>query len=100
MENDDNFGLDPGAFYRWSRGFDLFGLRHTQLCEAAKTGKIPPTMESAAGGKARGWVGTQIIEHRRARLAEAQERARLAAAKAAAKAAKRALKGKQSATAE
>jgi len=86
MENDNNnFGLDPDAFYRWSLGFKLFGLKHSQLSEAAKTGKIPPPMESVEGGKAKGWTGTQIIEHRRARLAAAQQRA---------------LKGKQPATAE
>jgi hypothetical protein len=102
--NNDNFGLDPGAFYRWSQGFKLFGLKHSQLCEAANTGKIPPPIQSAEGGKAKGWTGSQIIEHRRERFAAAQERARLAAPKAAAKvaarAAKRALKGKQPATAE
>jgi hypothetical protein len=108
MENaDNNFGLDPGAFYRWSQGFKLFGLKHSQLCEAAKTGKIPPPAEAVEGGKAKGWFGFQIIKHRRERLdaAEAQQRAGLPAAQAQqrarlAAAQQRALKGKQPATAE
>jgi len=95
MENDrsddDNFGLDPGEFYRWSQGFKLFGLRHSQLSEAIKTGKLPTPFASAEGGKAKGWTGSQIIEHRRARLA---------AANAALKAKQAALKDKQPVTAE
>jgi hypothetical protein len=88
---DNNFGLDPGAFYRWSQGFKLFGLKHTQLSEAIKTGKLPPPLESVEGGKAKGWTGTQIIEHRRTRLA---------AANAALKVKQAALKAKQLVTAE
>ena len=76
MEKDNNnFGLDPGAFYRWSLGFKLFGLKHTQLSEAIKEGKLPPPFASVEGGKAKGWTGSQIIEHRRARIAAAQQRA-------------------------
>ena len=73
MENDtdNNFGLDPGAFYRWSEGFKLFGLKPTQLSEAMNTGKLPPTLASVEGGKAKGWFGFQVIEHRRERLAAA-----------------------------
>jgi hypothetical protein len=92
----DNFGLDPGTFYRWSLGFKLFGLKHSQLSEAIKTGKLPPPFASVEGGKAKGWTGSQIIKHRRERLAAAQQRARLAAAAAQ----QRTLKGKQPATAE
>src|SRR6516162_123344 len=97
MENDNNFGLDPGAFYRWSLGFKLFGLKHSQLSEAIKTGKLPPPVEAVEGGKAKGWFGSQIIAHRRARLDAANAAQRLAAAHAAQQ---RALKGKQPATAE
>jgi hypothetical protein len=99
MENDNNFGLDPGAFYRWSQGFKLFGLKHSQLSEAVNTGKLPPPAEAVEGGKAKGWFGSQVIEHRRARLAAArkhqEETVRLAAA-----AKQRALKRKQPVTAE
>ena len=93
---DNNFGLDPGAFYRWREGFKLFGLKHSALSEAVNTGKLPPPTEAVEGGKAKGWFGFQIIKHRRKRfaVAEAQQRAGLAAAQ------QRALKGKQSATAE
>jgi hypothetical protein len=101
MENaNNNFGLDPDAFYRWSLGFKLFGLKHSQLSEAIKLGKLPPPFASVEGGKAKGWTGTQIIEHRCALLtaAQAQQRAGLAAAQAAAQ--QRALKRKQPATAE
>jgi hypothetical protein len=93
---DDNFGLDPGAFYRWSQGFKLFGLKHSQLSEAVNTGKLPPPAEAVEGGKAKGWFGSQIIEHRRARLDAAQAKQRLAAANAK----QRALKGEQPVTAE
>jgi hypothetical protein len=104
MESDNNFGLKPGSFYRWKDGFELFGLKHSQLCEAANTGKIPPPMESAEGGKAKGWTGSQIIEHRRKRFAVAeaaqQLKQPLAQQRAQQRAQRRALKGKQPATAE
>ena len=69
---DENFGLDPAAFYRWSLGEKLFGLKHSQLSEAIKTGKLPRPFAVVEGGRAKGWTGSQIIEHRRARLAAAQ----------------------------
>jgi hypothetical protein len=101
MENDDNFGLDPGAFYRWSQGFDLFGLKPTQLSEAMNTGKLPTTTQSIKGGKAKGWFGFQIIGHRRAQFDAAE---RLAATDkkrdVVARAKQRALKHKQPAPAE
>lgn len=68
---DDNFGLDPSAFYRWSLGEKLFGLKHSQLSDAVKAGKLPPPFATVEGGRAKGWTGSQIIEHRRTRLAAA-----------------------------
>jgi hypothetical protein len=104
QDPDNNFGLDPAAFYRWSQGFKLFGLKHSQLCEAVKTGKLPPPMESAEGGKAKGWTGSQIIRHRRERFAAAHAAQQLgqplAEQRAQQRAQRRALKGKQPATAE
>ena len=101
LDHDDNFGLDPGAFYRWSQGFDLFGLKPTQLSEAMNTGKLPPTTQSIEGGKAKGWFGFQIIGHRRAQFDAAE---RLAATDkkrdVVARAKQRALKHKQPAPAE
>lgn len=72
-DDDQNFGIDPAAFYRWNQGEKLFGFKHSQLSEAVKTGKLPPPFAVVEGGSAKGWVGTQIIEHRRARIAASRK---------------------------
>jgi len=78
--SDDNFGLDPGAVYRQHLGEKLFGLKHSQIAEAIKDGKIPAPVAAIAGGRAKIWYGYQIIEHRRAQLDAAKEMKRAAPA--------------------
>ena len=73
-ENDpDNFGIDPAAVYRWQLHKKLFGLEHSQLSDAIKAGKIPAPFAIVEGGIAKAWTGTQIIEHRRARIAASRK---------------------------
>jgi hypothetical protein len=73
MDGDDNFGLDPAALYRQHEGKRLFGLKHSQLAEAIRSGKIPPPFAVLEGGRAKGWIGAQIIAHRRQRMAAAEQ---------------------------
>jgi len=70
---DENFGLDPGAAYRWREGPRLFGLQKSQLSEAIRAGLIPAPFAVVEGGKAKIWLGEQIIQHRRERIAAARK---------------------------
>jgi hypothetical protein len=69
--DDQNFGLDPGRAYRFREGPRLFGIQKSRICEAINLGLIPPPIAVVEGGKAKIWIGTQIIEHRRERMAAA-----------------------------
>jgi hypothetical protein len=68
--------IHPDYFYRKSspeaRG--VIGLGPTQTEEAIKQGKLPPPVDAYDGGRATGWLGRQLIELQRQRLAKAEER--------------------------
>jgi hypothetical protein len=50
-----------------------FGYRHTQLDEKIRSGEIPAPLSLSASGRAKGWLGRQIIEHHRRLLALANK---------------------------
>lgn len=66
--------LDPNQIVRMSEGRKYFGYKHTQLDEKIKTGEIPAPIPLSDSGRAKGWLGHQIIEHQRARMAAALKR--------------------------
>jgi hypothetical protein len=70
-------GLNPDFLYR---KFDpvtlnVIGLGPSQVNEAIKRGELPPTVSATESGRATGWLGSQLIELQRKRLAEAMARA-------------------------
>jgi hypothetical protein len=77
-------GLEPDELVRWRDGPKYFGLQKSQLNDNIDKGLIPAPFPIVEGGRAKAWTGRQILEHHKRRQ-EAQ---------------KRALKSKQSATAE
>jgi hypothetical protein len=79
MPDDQNFGIDPAAAYRYREGPRLFGLQKSQLNDAIKAGLIPAPFPVVEGGNAKIWIGIQIIEHRRQRMAVARDRQQNAA---------------------
>jgi predicted DNA-binding transcriptional regulator AlpA len=65
--------LNPDFFYRRhgpiARG--VIGLEDSQIDEKIKTGELPPLVQAFASGRATGWLGSQLIELQRQRLAKA-----------------------------
>lgn len=68
-----NFDLDPDAIIRRDQGPKYFGLKRTQLDEGIRRGVIPRPFVLIEGGRATGWTGRQIIEHRRRMIAVQQD---------------------------
>jgi predicted DNA-binding transcriptional regulator AlpA len=52
--------LSPNQIIRKRDGEKYFGYRHTQLDEKIKSGAIPEPIK--LGPRARGWLGSQILE--------------------------------------
>lgn len=75
---DDNLdgllkGLHPDEVVRVKHGKKYFGLGHTAQADAIKAGKIPKPFSIVEGGRAKGWLGKQILEHHRRRQASADD---------------------------
>lgn len=72
----EDFGIKPHDIYRISAPETrrIIGLKPTQIAEALKRGDLPPTVALTDNGRARGWLGVQLIELQRQRLAKAQSR--------------------------
>ena len=64
--------LDPDEVVRQCDGLKYFGYKSTQLAEKIKAGEIPAPFALSPGGRAKGWLGRQIIEHHQ-RLIEASQ---------------------------
>jgi predicted DNA-binding transcriptional regulator AlpA len=65
--------LHPDYVYRVSDGPKYFGLKPAQMFDMIAKGKLPKPFALIDGGKARGWLGRQIIEYHRSRVPAAQE---------------------------
>jgi len=50
-------------------GPKYFGYKHSQLDEKIRAGEIPAPFPLTDSGRAKGWIGRQIIEWQNARLA-------------------------------
>jgi predicted DNA-binding transcriptional regulator AlpA len=70
------FGIVPGRVYRKSDPAtrEILGMGDTSIDEAIKSGYLPPPMPLTKWGKSCGWLGSQLIELQRRRLAAAAER--------------------------
>ena len=76
-------GLEPNQTIRQSEGEKYFGYRHTQLKEKIDAGEIPAPIPLSDSGRAKGWLGSQIIEHHQKRIAAAAAEAATTAKKRA-----------------
>jgi predicted DNA-binding transcriptional regulator AlpA len=61
--------LYPNEIFRPKRAEKYFGLRHSQIALKVKSGEIPAPIRLSASGHAVGWLGSQIIEYHKTRLA-------------------------------
>ena len=59
----DTRELHPNEIVRWKDAPKYFGLRGSQLYEKIKAGEIEPPIALSASGRAKGFLGQQIIEH-------------------------------------
>jgi predicted DNA-binding transcriptional regulator AlpA len=66
--------LDPNQIVRPREGRKYFGYGPTQIDEKIKSGEIPAPVALSASGRAKGWLGQQIIEHHRRLMAAAEQR--------------------------
>ena len=57
--------LDPNEIYRIKDGPRIFGVKATQLTKKIKAGEIPPPIKFFPTGRAGGWTGHMVNEHRR-----------------------------------
>ncbi len=66
--------LQPDVFYRKHVAIEngLTGYGATQTDEAIKRGDLPPLVKLGRDARACGWYGSQLIEVRERRLAEAE----------------------------
>lgn len=62
-------GLHPDQVIRFGEGARWFGYKETQLRDLIAKGAIPAPFRLSPGGRAVGWLGRQILEFHRARLA-------------------------------
>src|SRR5215217_990687 len=56
--------LDPNQIIRQRDGYHYFGYKHAALDAKIKSGEIPTPMVLSESGRATGWTGKQIIDHR------------------------------------
>jgi hypothetical protein len=71
---DDERELLPHFIYRKTSKIAqrVIGLGPTQINQGIKDGTIPPPLNLTGDGRAQGWLGSQLIELQRKRLAEAE----------------------------
>jgi predicted DNA-binding transcriptional regulator AlpA len=74
--------LDPDAIIPREEGPKYFGLKRSRLDEGIKSGVIPRPFPLTEGGRKTGWLGQQIIDHHRRRIAAPQDHSSLANARA------------------
>ena len=67
--------IDPNAIIRRVDGPKFFGFGLTQLDKKIASGDIPEPVVLSEGGRARGWLGSQIIEYQQKLFARAKAKA-------------------------
>jgi predicted DNA-binding transcriptional regulator AlpA len=65
--------LHPRQIVRKADGPKYFGLKRSQLEAAIKNRLVPQPFALTEGGRARGWLGQQIIEHQRRLMAACEQ---------------------------
>jgi predicted DNA-binding transcriptional regulator AlpA len=64
--------LEPNHIVRLKDGHRYFGLKQTQLEEKIIAGELPEPIKLSDSGRARGWLGSQILDWQQRRLAESE----------------------------
>jgi predicted DNA-binding transcriptional regulator AlpA len=62
--------IHPNHFYRAYLGPQFFGLAASALDAAIKAGHIPAPIHVVDGGKAKGWLGSTILQWQAQRMAQ------------------------------
>jgi predicted DNA-binding transcriptional regulator AlpA len=57
--------LGPNDIVRKRDACRFFGLKSTAIDEAIARGAIPKPIALTPGGRAKGWLGSQILDHQR-----------------------------------
>jgi hypothetical protein len=70
-QKDNISELDPNQIVRFRQGRKYFGYGPTQLDLKIRAGEIPAPITLSDTGRAKGWLGQQIIDHHRRMLAAA-----------------------------
>ena len=88
-DNKVEFGIEPNKIYRKTHPETrkILGLKPTAIDDAIADGTLPEPWPLTSHGKATGWLGEQLIEVQRNRLAAAEQRTTQRAAQAAQRAA-------------
>jgi predicted DNA-binding transcriptional regulator AlpA len=55
--------IHPNEIVRVKDGPRFFGLSDTQIETKIKKGEIPAPMSLSASGRAKGWLGSQILDY-------------------------------------
>ena len=81
----DEFGIERNKIYRKTHPETrkILGLKPTTIDTAIADGTLPEPWPLTSHGKATGWLGEQLIEVQRKRLAAAAQRAAQRAARTA-----------------
>ena len=66
--------VHPNHIYRLHEGPRLFGFKRAQIDTLIKQGEIPTPITLTPGGRAKGWLGKQILDWQAARLATVERR--------------------------
>src|SRR5262249_22834560 len=89
-DNETEFGIERNKIYRKThpQTRKILGLNPTAIDDAIADGPLPVPWPLTGHGKATGWLGEQLIEVQRNRLAAAEQRAAQRAAQRVARAAR------------
>jgi hypothetical protein len=73
---DEDFGIDRSKIYRRNSPETraIIGLRATAVDAAILRGDLPPLLDLTEGGRARGWLGQQLVDLQKQRLAKALDK--------------------------
>jgi predicted DNA-binding transcriptional regulator AlpA len=66
--------LNPNQIVRYHEGYKYFGYRSGHMPEKIKAGEIPAPMSLSQTGRAKGWLGRQILDWQAQRMAISNQR--------------------------
>jgi predicted DNA-binding transcriptional regulator AlpA len=70
----DALPINPDWIYRLHDGWKYFGFSPTQMDARIRDGDIPQPISLSDGGRAKGWLGSTILQWQAERQAKAAQR--------------------------